>query len=97
MPKPKKAKKAIPASEFKDLPIWKELKGKKFKFKPFVFYNPDGDSIQVVWENGSFYRKWINHELTLYLSDKDGHAVGCLVEGVKGLRAKGIKICGGKA
>ena len=54
MPKSKKAKKAIPASEFKDLPIWKELKGKRFKFKPFVFCNPDGDSIKVVWENGSF-------------------------------------------
>lgn len=52
------------------------------EFKPHVWYNTDGDMIEVYWKKDNSYGVWINHNLTLLKSQDTDEVVGVLIEDV---------------
>ncbi len=54
-----------------------------FSGKPMVFYNHDGDCIEVVLSDESFAAKRIDHLLTVYTGRESGETVGAVIKGVK--------------
>lgn len=48
-------------------------------WRPGWFYNKAGDQIEVLWDTAPYYAKWVNHNLTLYLSQDDHRVVGCVL------------------
>ena len=56
------------------------------EFEPFVFYNGDGDEIEVFITPDDSYGQWINPHLTIYYKEGDEkQAVGLCIHGVTGL------------
>lgn len=69
--------------ELENHPIWKEPSG---PFKPCALYNPDGDFLLVLWEDGETVAEHAEENLLLYRNK--GRVVGCEVKNVSRLIAK---------
>ena len=59
-------------------------------FKPFAFYNRDGDMIEVIAGPDAYYGEYVDEHLTLYYSQDTGELVGCEVTFVESLKRKAI-------
>lgn len=53
---------------------------------PLVSYDPDGDSIEVLLTNESYYAQW-RGDVTVYRSQETDEVVGVLIEGARALTA----------
>lgn len=54
-------------------------RGPSAPFSPFVFYNEPGDLFEVYWNKESHYSKWINKDITVFISNETGKVVGCQI------------------
>jgi len=57
-------------------------------FKPQVYYNKDGDLIEVYWEAADYYGEYINSSLTLYKAQDDDRVIGCEINWIERLMKK---------
>lgn len=51
-------------------------------FRPSATYDPDGDCIEFLARNDSFYAEWVDDLVTVYYSHETGEVVGSLITGV---------------
>ena len=58
-------------------------------WKPNAFYNKHGKQIEIYLSDDSYYAKWINPQITLYLSFETNEIVGVCIEGADHLIEKG--------
>jgi len=58
---------------------------KDFQFRPFAEYIAEGDCIQVITKEGSYYGERIDHLLTLFFSNETDEPTGFLIKGVSKL------------
>ena len=49
---------------------------KRHPFRPVAWYNQDGDIIEAVWEDCSYYAEYLNPQITLLRSNKTKEIVG---------------------
>jgi len=61
------------------------------EFKPFVYYNKDGDLIEVYWTNDDYYAEWINHNLSIYRHMETNEIIGVEINWIKNLMKKAEK------
>ena len=61
------------------------------EFAPFVWYSTAGDLIEVFFKNHKYYGKYINPNLTVYISDETGEMIGCSITFAQHLIDKTIK------
>ena len=54
-------------------------------FRPFTFYNEDGDCVESFFKMDSYYAKRIDDYITLYLSDETDEVIGFVLKNVKEL------------
>jgi hypothetical protein len=51
-------------------------------FKPFVYYDPDGDCVEVFESDENYYGKSIGPHLTVYISEETGKIIGAMIGGL---------------
>lgn len=54
-------------------------------FEPTVYYDSDGDCIEVFAKTGPFYAKRINDKVTIYHSQDSNEITGALIKGIRSL------------
>ena len=55
------------------------------KFVPLSWYNRDGDEIEVLWSDESYYAQWLNPSVTVLIGQESGKVVGVYVGRVREL------------
>lgn len=50
---------------------------------PIVYYDPDGDCIEVLVKTEPFYSERIDDLVTVYYSEANEEIIGCLIKGIK--------------
>ena len=65
--------------------LWESLSPRvePFSGNPMVFYNHDGDCIELVLSDESFTATRIDPLLTVYIGRESGELVGAVIKGVK--------------
>ena len=48
----------------------------KHPFRPVAWYNKDGDIVEAVWKDCSYYAEWLNPQITLLRSSRTKEIVG---------------------
>ena len=61
------------------------------EFEPSVWYNSAGDLLEVMFKNHEYTGKYINPNLTVYISDDTGEMIGCAITFAQYLIDKTIK------
>jgi len=57
-------------------------------FKPFVYYDPDGDCLEVVLSMDNFYGEYVNKNLVTYHKHVTDELVGLMIDNVSQLCKK---------
>ena len=50
---------------------------------PNVYYDQDGDCIELLVRSGPFYAERIDDLVTVYYSETNEEIIGCLIKGIK--------------
>lgn len=53
------------------------------EFKPFKYYNPDGDYIEVFLKRDSYFAEQISETITVYKSRATNEIVGLVLNNIK--------------
>ena len=48
-------------------------------YEPGSWYNDTGDILNVMWSDESYYARWLNHRVTLLISQETDKVIGCEV------------------
>lgn len=63
-------------------------------FKPFTFYNQEGDCIEFIARPGSYYEQRMDNLVTLYRSNDDEEFTGFSIKGIRSLLRKFAELPG---
>lgn len=58
-------------------------------WKPGAWFNDTGDFTQALWDDKPYYAKWINHQITLLISQETEKVIGCQIWGARKMMAEG--------
>lgn len=54
----------------------------------FIYYDPDGDIIEIYWDNEPCYGQWYKEGFTLMIGQETQKIVGIVIENVKNIKIR---------
>ena len=60
--------------------------GEDKPFKPFAYYNGDGDEIEFFLTTDTYYGEWVNSHITIYRSEQTHEIIGGVISHIAYLK-----------
>uniref|UniRef100_A0A7C2JYG9 Uncharacterized protein n=1 Tax=Schlesneria paludicola TaxID=360056 RepID=A0A7C2JYG9_9PLAN len=64
-------------------------------FAPHAFFNADGDCVEFIASDESYYAERVDSRLTVYYGQESGQPVGSLIKGIKSILERLNEACPG--